>query len=70
MGVQKGINYDSYPEQGESLGCRVSVCYEYDTNRRHGGVIIRDDITEPFRTIFQLDNGRIILATECMYQFI
>jgi hypothetical protein len=31
------------------------------------GTIIRDDMEEPFRTIISLDDGRVILATECMH---
>jgi len=67
MGIQAGINFDSYPEQGTWVGKRVSVCYEYDASRKHSGVIVRDDETAPFQTIIQLDNGRFLLTTECMY---
>lgn len=67
MGIVKGISFEEYPEQGSLLHKRVSVCFNYDTENRHEGTCIRDDMTEPFRTIFQLDNGRVIDATECMY---
>lgn len=70
MGVQAGINFDSFPNQGDWLGRRVKVIYEYDGSKAHYGEIIRDDSVEPYRTIIELDNGRILLATECQFSLV
>ena len=67
MGVKKNIDFETYPVQGNNLHKRVSVCYKYDTKNRHIGTCIRDDIQEPFETIFFLDNGRVIKASECQW---
>lgn len=70
MGVQKNVNYDSFPEQGDLLNCRVRVCFNYDTSRFASGEIVRDDSCEPFLTIIKLDDNRHVLSTECMYHVI
>lgn len=31
------------------------------------GTVIRDDVEDPHLTIIKLDDGRIILGTECQY---
>lgn len=63
MGVKKGISATEYPNQGY-IGRRVDVIFNYSGPMFHG-VIIRDDNSEPFETIFKLDDGRIIRACEC-----
>jgi hypothetical protein len=68
MGVHANITADKFPKQGSYVGRRVKVCFNYDASRRFPGVCIRDDIEEPFLTIFSLDDGRAVLATECQYQ--
>jgi hypothetical protein len=68
MGVVKGISIDEFPKQSNWLGRNVTVCFNYDTSRTIKGTIIRDDAEEPNVMIIQLENGRIVLATECMYQ--
>lgn len=68
MGVHANIAADRFPKQGSFLGKRVLVCFNYDTTREFPGVCLRDDNEEPFRTVFSLDDGRIVLATECQYQ--
>jgi len=70
MGVVKGINFENYPEQGNWVGRKVKVCYEYDSSKGHLGVIVREDIEEPGRMIIKLDDGRYLLSTECQYGFI
>lgn len=67
MGHDPNIGHDRFPEQGLHLGRRVEVCFGYDTSRLLGGRCIRDDAGEPYRTIFMLDDGRVVLATECQY---
>lgn len=69
MGVVKGISADEFPKQGQLLGKPVSVCFNYDTEKRFAGVCIRDDTEDPGRCIFQLEDGRVVLATECMYSY-
>lgn len=67
MGCHKNINMKDFPKQGEYLDKRVEVCFYYDTSETIGGVIVRDDMDEPFKTIIKLDDGRFILAGECQY---
>ena len=68
MGVVGSISYDDFPEQSFWKGCRVKVCYHYDTSKTHLGTIVRSDRGHPNKTIIKLDNGNYILAEECMYQ--
>jgi len=67
MGVVENVDYDKFPRQGVFAGRRARVCFRYDTSRAIMGTIVRDDNEEPFRTIIRLDDGRFVLATECMY---
>lgn len=67
MGCIKNIDFKNYPKQSEYLGKTVEVCYHYDSDEIHRGTIIRDDAEEPFRTIIQLENGGVLLTTECQY---
>jgi len=68
MGVVDSIDHDSFPEQGK-IGKGVRVCFKYDTSKTIGGVIVRDDMAKPYRTIIRLNDGRIVLATECQFAF-
>ena len=76
MGCVNTITYDNFPKQADEnykypkVGMRVKVCYHYDTSNCHEGVVVRDDIEEPFETIIKLDNGRYVRGTECQYSFI
>ena len=67
MGVVHSIDFDSFPKQSDQVGKRVTVVFKYDVKRQIGGVVVRDDIEEPFRTIFRLDDERHVLAIECQY---
>ena len=69
MGVQKGITAKTFPKQGDLVGKRVQVCFNYDTSEQIGGTVVRDDIEEPFVSIFKLDDGRHILSRECQYTY-
>lgn len=69
MGVHRNIGYGKFPKQGGRLGQMVNVCFNYNTTDTMKGKIIRDDIEEPFRTIIQLEDNRIVDATECQYSF-
>lgn len=68
MGVVQNIRIDKFPKQGRYLHARVIVCFNYDTSRTIEGTCIRDDLEEPGCTILRLDDGRIVLATECQFQ--
>lgn len=76
MGCVETITCEKFPKQADEtyeypqLGRRVKVCYHYDTSKFHYGVIVRNDIEEPFETIIKLDNGNYIRATECQYSLI
>ena len=67
MGVISTISFSEFPKQGMCKGKRVTVCFNYDTRNLIGGICVRDDAEEPYRTIFQLDDGRFVLATECQF---
>lgn len=76
MGCISTIDYDKFPKQKDqdykypSIGKKVSVCYHYNTSKKHLGTIVRDDIEEPFETIIKLDNGRYLRGVECQYSYI
>lgn len=69
MGVHRNIGFDKFPKQGGQLGQTVNVCFAYNTNDTIKGKIIRDDMEEPYRTIIQLEDLRVVDATECQYSF-
>jgi hypothetical protein len=65
MGVVKGISASEYPKQGKWLHCVTEVCFNYDSSRKIGGIVVRDDAEAPHLTIIRLDDGRYVLTTEC-----
>lgn len=67
MGCVASISYDRWPEQGSLLGRRVRVSFHYDTTRAVLGTVVRDDLADECRLIIRLDDGRIVLSTECQY---
>jgi hypothetical protein len=67
MGVRKNITLSKFPDQGDWLGKRCSVCFHYDTQNQIGGTVVRCDREEPGLCIIRLDDGRVVLATECMH---
>ena len=68
MGVVDNVSADKWPKQGNRLGRPVDVCFRYDTSCQVRGVIVRDDMEDPGRTIIHLvESDRYVLATECMY---
>jgi hypothetical protein len=70
MGVHKNITFTKFPAQSNDLGRRVRVCYHYEVEKAHEGVIVRDDVEDPGIMLIRLDNGRHVLAAECQYQFV
>lgn len=67
MGCVASITHNTFPTQTDKVGRPVRVLIHYDTINVLRGTIVRDDATDPFQTIIKLDDGRIILATECQY---
>lgn len=67
MGCVKNIGFNEFPKQGQWINRRVTVCFHYDSSKEIGGVIVRDDMEEPYRGIIRLDDGRYVLMTECQY---
>ncbi|MEM6746777.1 MAG: hypothetical protein AAF608_05105 [Pseudomonadota bacterium] len=55
------------PIQGKLKGKRVAVMFDYDSSTTTTGVVLRDDITEPFLTLIQLEDGFVVRSTECQY---
>lgn len=69
MGAVETITHDQFPKQGDWVGQRVVVVFHYNTDHRIGGVIVRDDMEDPFRAIIELDDGRYVLTSECQFRF-
>lgn len=67
MGIVNTITHDKFPEQGNLVGQSVRVCFHYDTTNILKGQCVRNDMEEPYQTLFRLDNGRYVLADECQY---
>lgn len=67
MGVHQSVGYNKFPKQGANLDKRVSVYFGYDLDRIVEGVIVRDDMEQPFLSIIKLADGRYVMSTECMY---
>lgn len=68
MGVSEHVGADRFPKQGPWLGQKHRVCFDFDASQTFDAVCIRDDLSEPRLTIFQLENGKVVLATECQHQ--
>lgn len=45
------------------------MCFHYDTAHVLPGTVVRDDTEEPGKMIIRLDDGRVLLSTECQYSF-
>ena len=56
------------PEQRSYLNKRAGVCFHFNSNCELDGKIVRADKTEPFRTVIQLDDGRVVYDTECQFR--
>lgn len=67
MGTHVNVGFENFPKQGQYLGKSVEVTFNYNISHIISGVIVRDDVEEPFRTIIQLEDGRYIEAVECQY---
>ena len=69
MGCVTNLTAEKFPKQGDLVGKRVKVFFHYDASKQHEGVCVRDDVEEPFVSIFKLDDNRHVLATECQYTY-
>jgi len=67
MGVHVNITESKFPKQGALSSKKVLVRF-HCRDPIFNGVIVRDDIESPYVTIIRLEDGRIILGTECQYQ--
>lgn len=67
MGNVANVTATKFPKQGPWLGKRTQVCFHYNTDEMVMGTIVRDDYEAPWITIISLDNGRVVLATECQH---
>lgn len=66
MGVHRNIDYDRYPKQGALKGFRTLVYFHYNlAHEPVAGTIIRADVEDPCQTIILLDDGRVVLGSEC-----
>jgi uroporphyrinogen-III synthase len=70
LGVHQNVGFDKFPKQGNFLNKKVKVCFNYDTSKPLKGKVIRDDIEEPYQTLIQLEDGRVLRSTECQYSSI
>lgn len=67
MGCVQNISATEFPRQSDKLHQNVKVCFHYNTDVTFTGKVIRDDMEFPHITIFQLEDNRVVLATECMW---
>jgi hypothetical protein len=70
MGVEANVGATEFPKQGPHLHRAVGVCFRYATGDLIGGIVVRDDMEPPYRTIIRLDDGRFVLASECQYTIV
>lgn len=69
MGLVENISYENFPRQSKIVGQPVRVCFHYDSKHTLSGICIRDDLESPHMQIFQLEDGRVVLATECQVSY-
>ncbi len=55
------------PKQGSYFGKKAKVCFHYHTDKTIDGKVVRDDDVEPYLTLLELEDGRVVSATECQY---
>ncbi|MBV2127939.1 hypothetical protein [Arsukibacterium indicum] len=70
MGVHENIGFSDFPDQSQTSGKAVEVCFNYDSSKILPGTCVRDDLEEPFMTIIKLDDGRHVLSTECQFRVV
>ncbi|PEJ68687.1 hypothetical protein CN680_26045 [Bacillus pseudomycoides] len=70
MGVHPNVGINKFPKQGDWLNKEAKVMFNFDSSTMIKGVIVRDDMEEPFLTLIKLEDGRVIRSTECQYSLI
>ncbi len=65
MGTHANITSSKFPKQGNMLNKRVEFCFHFEESKVIEGVVMRDDMEEPFRRIVHLDDGQLVLDSEC-----
>lgn len=78
MGCVNTITYDKFPKQKDetykfpelAVGARIEICYHYDTSKKHYGIVVRDDLEEPYEMIIKTDDGRYLRSCECQYSYL
>lgn len=66
MGVHPNITATKFPRQGGYLNRKTRVIFHYGGTEMQG-VVVRDDMEDPFLTIIRLEDGRHVLTTECQH---
>lgn len=56
-----------FPEQSSYRGKRTKVMFQYDSQNMLEGIIVREDIEQPYDGFIHLDDGRVVSMTECQY---
>lgn len=65
------VGFDTFPRQfQQNVGQRVRVRFRYDYARTIEGRVVRDDAEAPWVTAILLDDNRLVMSTECMYNYI
>ena len=73
MTTRQRIDSEHFPKQGTHLNRLVEVTFNREAGWEQwtiGGKIVRDDVEGEYLTIILLDDGRVIMGTECTYHFI
>lgn len=70
MGVHPNVGVNKFPKQGDWLNKEAKVMFNFDSSTMLKGVIVRDDMEEPFLTLIKLEDGRVIRSTECQYSLV
>ena len=68
--AMKNVAHNHWPAQSNDLFTRVRVAFRSDPTQEYDGLVIRDDMEPPHRTIIQLDDGRVVLGSECVLTFV
>ena len=70
MGYVTSFTKKAFPKQGSHFGKRALVVLQSDSTNEVAGEVVRDDMEMPFLTVIRLDDGRHVMANECMYKTI
>ncbi|MGH0417526.1 hypothetical protein [Bacillus cereus] len=70
MGVHPNVGVNKFPKQGDQLNREVKVMFNFDSSTILKGIIVREDMEDPFLTLIKLEDGRVIGSAECQYSLI